>query len=280
MGKYIDLHTHSLHSDGSMTPKELVNHAKQKGLAAISLTDHDCINGVEEAMAEGEKIGLEVVPGIELSVQSKTETHILGYDINIKADAIQNVLPEILRVRIERSAQIEENLKKQGIDVSYAEALKLAPGGIVGRAHFARVMVEKGYCASVKEAFDFYLSSGKKGFSSRQYLTDEEAIRVIKESGGISFVAHLHLIRLSDDELFNYLKRLKKAGLDGIEGYYTEYTDDMQKKYMEMANELSLGISGGTDFHAKSKPHIEIGIGLGNMKIPYEVLEKIRDIKK
>lgn len=280
MRKYIDLHTHSVHSDGSMTPKELVNHAKANGLAAISLTDHDCISGVEEAVKEGKKVGIEVVPGIEFSVQSKTETHILGYYIDINSYALQNVLPEILRVRHERGMHTEENLKKQGINVSYDEALKLAPGGLVGRAHFARVMVEKGYCSSVKEAFDLYLSSGKKGFSSHQYLTDEDAIRVIKESGGVSFVAHLHLIRLSDDELFNYLKKLKKAGLDGIEGYYTDYTDDMHKKYVEMANELSLSISGGTDFHAKSKPHISIGTGLGNLKIPYEILEGIKNLRK
>lgn len=279
MERYIDLHTHSVCSDGSMTPTELVRHAKDSGLSAISLTDHDCIDGVEEALAEGQKIGLEVVPGIEFSVQSKTETHILGYYIDIKSPALQEVMPGILRVRRERSAQIEENLKNQGIDVSYEEALALAPGGLVGRAHFARVMVEKGYTSSVKEAFDLYLASGKKGFSSRQYLTAEDAVRVIKESGGFSFVAHLHLIRLSDDELFDFLKKMKAVGLDGIEGYYTEYDDAMQKKYIDMAKELDLAISGGTDFHAKSKPHIAIGRGLGNMKIPYSVLDGIKKLK-
>ena len=279
MEKFIDLHTHSVCSDGSMTPTELVHHAKESGLSAISLTDHDCIDGVEEALAEGQKIGLEVVPGIEFSVQSKTETHILGYYIDIKSRALQEVMPGILRVRRERSAEIEENLKKQGIDVSYEEALALAPGGLVGRAHFARVMVQKGYTSSVKEAFDLYLSSGKKGFSSRQYLTAEDAVRVIKDAGGFSFVAHLHLIRLSDGELFEFLKNLKAVGLDGIEGYYTEYDDVMQKKYMDMAKELGLAISGGTDFHAKSKPHIAIGRGLGNMQIPYSVLEGIKSLK-
>jgi len=280
MEKYIDLHTHSVYSDGSMTPTELVRHAKDSGLSAISLTDHDCIDGVKEAVCEGERIGLEVVPGIEFSVQSKTETHILGYFIDINSDALKEVLPEILRVRRERGVQTEQNLKKQGIDVSYDEALTLAPGGLVGRAHFARIMVQKGYTASVKEAFDMYLSSGKKGFSSHQYLTDREAVRVIKESGGLSFVAHLHLIRLSDEELFEYLKSLKDVGLDGIEGYYTEYDEVMQKKYFEMAKELNLAISGGTDFHAESKPHIAIGKGLGNMSIPYSVLEGIKDLKQ
>ena len=280
MKKLIDLHTHSIYSDGSMTPSELVCHAKEEGLCAISLTDHDTIDGVGEALEKGKETGLEVVPGIEFSVKSETETHILGYYINTKARVLQEVLPEIRRVRKERSLEIEENLKVQGIDVSYEEALKLAPRGLVGRAHFGRVMTEKGYTKSVKEAFDLYLSSGKKGYSSHQYLTDEEAIKVIKESGGAAFVAHLHLIRKPDNELYEYLKKLKTAGLDGIEGYYTEYTDKMQMTYHKMARELSLGFSGGTDFHAKAKPHIAIGKGFGELEIPYSILEEIKNLVK
>lgn len=278
MEKYIDLHTHSVHSDGTMTPTELINHAKDSGLSALSLTDHDCIDGVREAVKAGDECGLEVVPGIEFSVQSNTETHVLGYYIDIEAKALNEVLPEILRVRKERSLQTAENLHKQGIDVSYEEAAKAASGNLVGRAHFAKVMVEKGYVSSVKEAFDNYLASGKKGYSSKQYLTAEDAIRVIKESGGYSFIAHLHLIKLSDSDLFDFLKKMKAAGLDGIEGYYTEYTKEMHEKYIQMAKELSLAISGGTDFHAKTKPHISIGTGYGDLKIPYSVLEGIKNL--
>ena len=156
MEKYIDLHTHSIYSDGSMTPTKLVHHAKKNGIYAIALTDHDCVKGVDEAVSEGKKIGIEVVPGIEFSVMSKTETHILGYFIDIKSAALQTVLPEILQVRYERGKHTEENLKKQGFDVTYEMALEFAPGGLVGRAHFAKVMVKKGYCSSVKEAFDVY----------------------------------------------------------------------------------------------------------------------------
>lgn len=278
MEKLIDLHTHSVYSDGTMTPNELVCHAKNEGLSAIALTDHDSVSGVGEALEKGKEIGLEVVPGIEFSVQSETETHILGYYININSKVLSDVFPEIRRVRLERLLETEANLKKQGINVSYEEALKLAPGGLVGRAHFARIMTEKGYTSSVKEAFDLYLASGKKGYSSRQYLTDEEAVRIIREAGGVSFVAHLHLIRLSDNDLFEYLKKLKKAGLGGIEGYYSEYTKEMHDKYCEMAKELSLGISGGTDFHANSKPHISIGRGFGELKISYDILDGIKSM--
>lgn len=278
MERYIDLHTHSVFSDGTMTPTELVHHAKKSGLSAISLTDHDCVDGVAEAINAGQKTGVEVIPGIEFSVKSATETHILGYYINTESKSLKEVLPEILRVRRNRGLETAENLRKQGFDVTYEEAAAMASGNLVGRAHFAKVMVEKGYVESVKSAFDKYLSSGRKGYSDQQFLSDEDAVRVIKESGGYSFVAHLHLIRLSDSDLFDYLKRLKAVGLDGIEGYYTEYTEQMHKKYVEMAKELSLALSGGTDFHAKTKPHISIGSGYGNLKIPYSVLEGIKSL--
>lgn len=278
MERYIDLHTHSVCSDGTMTPFELVHHAKASGLSAISLTDHDCVDGVKDALNAGKDIGLEVVPGIEFSVKSATETHILGYYINTEAKALNEVLPEILKVRRKRGEENAENLRKQGFDITYEEAAAMTLGNLVGRAHFAKVMVAKGYVESVKEAFDKYLSSGSAGHSDKQYLTAEDAVRVIKESGGRSFVAHLHLINLSDSDLFDFLKRLKDAGLDGIEGYYTDYTPQMHKKYIEMAKELSLAISGGTDFHANTKPHISIGTGYGNLKIPYSVLEGIKNL--
>ena len=278
MERYIDLHTHSVCSDGTMTPSELVHHAKASGLSAISLTDHDCIDGVKEAQNTGKEIGLVVVPGIEFSVKSATETHVLGYYIDTEAKALKEVIPEILKVRRGRCEETAENLRKQGFDITYEEAAAVASGTLVGRAHFAKIMVSKGYVESVKAAFDKYLSSGGSGYSDKQYLTAEDAVRVIKEAGGRSFVAHLHLIKLSDSDLFDYLKRLKDAGLDGIEGYYTDYTPKMHNKYIAMASELSLAISGGTDFHANTKPHISIGTGYGNLKIPYSVLEEIKNL--
>ncbi|HZJ75081.1 MAG TPA: PHP domain-containing protein [Clostridia bacterium] len=276
MEKYIDLHTHTNKSDGSMTPIELVHHAKEAGLSAISLTDHDCIDGVEEAVKEGERAGIEVVPGIEFSAKSETETHILGYYIDIKNKDMLNALEEIKQVRIERTYETSRLLKELGFDVSVEEVLKIAPGNIVGRAHFARIMMEKGYVSSVKEGFDLYLANGKPAYSDRQHLAAGEAVKLITGAGGLAFAAHLHLMRKPDDELFEFIKELKGSGLSGVEGYYTEYTPDMQEKYQNMAKSLGLLISGGTDFHAKMKPHISIGTGLGNLKIPYTVLENIK----
>lgn len=275
--KLIDLHTHSTCSDGSMSPRELVRHAANKGLAAIALSDHDSVSGVKDAMDEGKKVGVEVVPAIELSVQSETETHILGYYIDIDHPLLKEALDSVMDARNRRTLNTCQKLNDLGFNVTMEEAYSIAPSGLIGRAHFARIMMEKGYISSVKEGFDKWLGVGKPAYDGSQALTARQAVELIKNIGGYSYVAHPHLIRISDDELRAFLTDLKKYGLCGIEGYYNEYTPEMQEKFQSMAKELGLKISGGTDFHAKMKPHIEIGIGQGNMKIPYSVLENIRE---
>ena len=276
MEKLIDLHTHSLKSDGSMTPAEVVREAKRAGLAAIALSDHDTVDGIREAAAEGEKIGVEVIPAIEFSVQSKTETHILGYFIDIENPDLLKTLKEVVDLRIERNYVTCQRLNELGFDITIEEVRALAPNNFVGRAHFARVLMDKGYTKSVKEGFDLYMTSGKYAYCEKQRLTARNAVELIGKCGGISFLAHPHLTKLGDDELKEFLKELKGFGLSGLEGYYTDYTPEMQEKYQAMAKELGLLISGGTDFHAAMKPHISIGTGLGNMKIPYSVLEAMK----
>ncbi len=276
MEKLIDLHTHSLKSDGSMTPAEVVREAKRAGLAAIALSDHDTVDGIREAAAEGEKIGVEVIPAIEFSVQSKTETHILGYFIDIENPDLLKTLKEVVDLRIERNYVTCQRLNELGFDITIEEVRALAPNNFVGRAHFARVLMDKGYTKSVKEGFDLYMTSGKYAYCEKQRLTARNAVELIGKCGGISFLAHPHLTKLGDDELKEFLKELKSFGLSGLEGYYTDYTPEMQEKYQAMAKELGLLISGGTDFHAAMKPHISIGTGLGNMKIPYSVLEAMK----
>lgn len=277
LDRLIDLHTHSKYSDGSMAPAELVRHAKESGLAAISLTDHDGIDGVAEALAEGTRIGLEVVPGVELSAKSDTETHILGYFIDINAPVLVDTIKRVQEMRVMRNFDTCSRLQENGFDITIEDAQKFAGTGMLARAHFAKAMVEKGYVGSVKEAFDKYLSTGKPCYSSMQLLTAAECIKLINTAGGLAFLAHLHLTKMPDDELVSFLKELKNAGLAGVEGYYTEYTPKMQDKYQKTAKDLGLLICGGTDFHGAMKPHIAIGKGLGNMEIPYSILE---DIKK
>ncbi len=277
MEKYIDLHTHSLKSDGSMTPAEVVREAKRAGLSAIALSDHDTVDGVREAMEEGEKLGVEVVPAIEFSVQSATETHILGYYIDIENPELLRMLKEVVDLRIERNHVTCQRLNELGFDITLEEVRALAPNNFVGRAHFARVLMDKGYTKSVKEGFDKYMSVGKYAYCEKQRLTAKDAIELINKCGGVSFLAHPHLTKLDDESLREFLVELKGYGLCGLEGYYTDFTPEMQSKYQSLAEDLGLMISGGTDFHAQMKPHISIGTGLGNMKIPYSVLEKIKE---
>ncbi len=275
---YIDLHTHSNCSDGSMTPSELVAHAASRGLKAIALSDHDTVAGIDEALEAGKKYGIEVVPAIEFSVQSATETHILGYYIDHKSPVLKEALEQINSVRYQRTLNTCNKLRELGFDVTIEEALAIAPSGLIGRAHFARILAEKGYTSSVKEGFDKYLANGRPAYDSTQYLTAEMAVELIDKLGGVSFVAHPHLIRLDDATLRSFLVELKAKGLCGIEGYYNEYTPEMQDYFQSLAKELGLEISGGTDYHAKMKPHIEIGIGQSDMAIPYSALENIKRV--
>ena len=272
----IDLHTHSTCSDGSMTPAELVRHAKVSGLCAMALSDHDTVSGVDEAMATGREIGVEVIPAIELSAVSATETHILGYFIAPHAPELVQTLGRIRAIRVERLTETCAMLKSHAIDVSMEEVRAIAGGGVLCRAHIAKIMTEKGYAESPRDAFNRWLNVGCPCYSETQAITDEEAISLIRAAGGDAYLAHLHLTKLPDDALDAFVARLTAAGLHGIEGYYTDYTAEMAEKYRALAKKHHLAISGGTDFHGSFKPHISIGQGLGNMEIPYTVLAEMK----
>ncbi len=274
--RYIDLHTHTVCSDGSMTPAELVRHAKASGLSAVAVSDHDTADGVKEAMAVGKEIGIEVVPAIELSAISDTETHILGYFIDPDSEALVKAVDNIRAIRTQRIGETCEMLEKYNIHVTLDEVKAKAGGGILCRAHIAKLMTEKGYSESPKAAFNEWLNVGCPCYSESQALTDTEAVELIRAAGGDAYLAHLHLTKKSGEDLDAFVKHLVDAGLTGIEGYYTDYTTEMAEIYRGLAGKYNLKISGGTDFHGSFKPHIRIGKGLGEMTIPYTVLEEMK----
>lgn len=276
MKKYIDLHTHSTCSDGTLTPTEVVKLASEKGLAAIALTDHDTIDGLKEAVEAGKKYGIEVITGIEFSVTGDAPMHMLGLNFSMDCPAITDTLNELVRNRETRNLQVTEKLRELGLDVSIEEMLEFSTSNVTGRSQIARVMMKKGYVSTVKEAFEKYLGFGNPAYVKRKSLTPEKAIENINKSGGKAILAHLNQIGKSDEELYEILKHLKEAGLDGIEGYYTEYTDDMNRRYRKMAVDLGLLLSGGSDFHGANKDNYNLGTGKGNLRIPYEILEKIK----
>lgn len=276
MKGYIDLHTHTNCSDGSMTPEELVRHAKENCLSAIAVTDHDTIKGIDRAMTEGKKVGVEVVPAVEFSSQSLSQVHVLGYYIDVESPYLLKVFEEQQEERKISNKKYLKLLEEHGFPITEEEVHRVAPHGGVGRAHYAKIMMEHGWVSGVKEAFDLYLGVGMPCYVEREVITPERAIEIIHKAGGLAFFAHPHQTKLDKDTLDGFIKHLKENGLDGIEGYYSEYTPEMQEHFQSVAKELGLLLSGGSDFHAEMKPHIQIGKGMGNLRIPYSVLEKIK----
>lgn len=288
--KYVDLHTHSTASDGSMTPAELVRCAHEKGLAAIALTDHDTVDGVEEALEEGARTGTEVVAGVEISVSLsgwdypgsdeesvEPEMHLLGFFFSGNYEPILKTLEELREKREQRNPRIIRKLNEMGFDISMEEVRAKAPGGIAGRPHIARVMMEKGYVSSIAESFEKYLGVGRPAYFRKDKLTPEEGIAAILNAGGIPVLAHPVLLGLKSGPLDQVLKKLKAAGLIGMEALYTENTPEHTREFMELAAQNKLLVSGGSDFHGSFKPDIEIGIGRGNLRVPYEVLENLKN---
>lgn len=275
----VDFHTHSTRSDGTMTPTELVHHAKSMGLSAFALTDHDSVDGIAEAKAAAEEVGIEFIPGIEFSAAEDTETHIIGLFLDPQNETLLSTIEKLKNSRRRRMEDVCSKLRGLGFHITHDEALEAAGGTFVGRAHIAKVMVEKGYCSTVRECFDKYIGLGKPAYSEKTELTAVEAVKAIRAAGGIAYLAHLNQTGFDIDRLRALLQKLKDAGLNGIEGYYPEYTPEHICQYRNLAIELKLSLGGGSDFHGKMKPHIQIGTGTGNLNIPYFILQNMKSIK-
>lgn len=278
--RIVDFHTHSTCSDGTLTPKELVNHAKKSGLSAFALTDHDSVDGIKEAKEEAERTGIEFIPGIEFSAAENTETHIIGLFINPENETLLKTIEKLKGSRKRRMEEICFKLRNLGMDITHDEALEIAGGNFVGRAHIAKLMVEKGYCETIKECFEKYIGLGKPAYAEKNELSAVEAVKAIRAAGGLAFLAHLNQTGYSLEQLEELLLKLKSAGLNGIEGYYPEYTAEQIPDYRALAEKLSLCFSGGSDYHAAMKPHIQIGVGTGDLSIPYFVLQNMKNILK
>ncbi len=275
--KLIDLHTHSMASDGSMSPAELVRHAHEKGLSALALTDHDTVDGVQEALEEGERLGVEVIPGIEISVDYKPEMHILGYFPKLYAyNSIRKELEVIRQGREVRNLKIISRLNGLGIDITTEEIKREALGDVTGRPHIARVLVNRGFVKSIDDAFDKYLGREGLAYFKRFELKPEEGIQAIRRAGGLPVLAHPVFLRKTYDEMDKLLGELKGFGLAGIEALYSDHTREDTGKYLRLAIKHGLIVTGGSDFHGSFKPGMELGTGRGGLEVPYELLENLR----
>jgi len=274
----IDLHLHTTASDGVMTPSEIVNYAKNKGLQAIAITDHDTIEGLKEGISEGERIGLEVIPGIEISAEhSPGSMHLLGFLIDVNHPILKERLEYLQRARAERNPRMAEKLNKLGINITFDEVLKVSGGGQVGRPHFAQVLIEKGYVRSFQEAFDRFLKKGAPAYVEKMRFSAEESIHFINEANGVAVLAHPNTLQLNGySELENLILRLVKKGLRGIEAYYPEHSALEVAQYKTLAERHGLLVTGGTDYHGIEKNGLDIGVGRGEMRLPYSIVENLK----
>jgi predicted metal-dependent phosphoesterase TrpH len=274
--KYIDLHAHTSASDGSMSPAELVRHAKEIGLTAVAITDHDTINGVEEALEEGKRIGIEVVAGLEIGVDFVPEMHLLAYFFNDNYNSINPTLQKLRQKRNERNPKIISKLNEMGFKLTLDEVKVYANGKILGRPHIAKAMVDKGYVKSANEAFNKYLARGCPAYFKKDKLSPEEGIAEILAVGGIPVLAHPIYLKRERKELLILLKSLAKAGLKGLEVYYADNTEEETEMMYELAKECGLLVTGGSDFHGTYRPDVKLGSGRGNLKLPYKLLEDLK----
>ena len=282
----VDLHVHSSVSDGLLTPRELVRHAKAVGLKAIALTDHDTVAGVAEALKAGREFGLEVIAGVEVSTEiEKGACHVLGYFVDPTHRGLKKVLADARGGRDARNLRILELLNKLGLRLTMDDLAARVQDGVLTRAHFATVMLEKRYVKTWDEAFERYLGAGKPAYVRRARVMPEEAIGVIHAAGGLAVLAHPRQVNRSPKETDAWIEQLAAAGLDGVETQSPDHTANYARRYRAAAQRLGLLETGGTDWHGyrpaaeKEKgrhTNIHVGVGRGSMAIHYTLVEAMK----
>ncbi|MDN5347715.1 MAG: 3,5-nucleoside bisphosphate phosphatase [Clostridia bacterium] len=251
-----DLHVHSSASDGIYSSDTLVELARQKGLTVLGLTDHDTVEGIDSALEAGRKMGVEVVPGVELSTDWKNkEVHILGYYLDYRFEGLLVALKKFQTEREKRVQNIVDRLRFLGYELTSDDVFKVARGEAVGRPHIAQVLVTKGYFETIDQVFNLLLDRGRPAYVPRFKLAPQEAIKIVLGAGGVPVLAHPGLV--GDDSL---ICRLKSAGLQGLEVFYPQHTPQETERYLRLARELNLVVTGGSDFHGFiDREHADLG---------------------
>lgn len=276
----VDLHVHSNKSDGSCSPAELVDYALEKGLRAFALTDHDTVDGLEEALSYAADKSVEVVPGIELSTENDGhDVHILGLYIDYQNEDFCEYLKNFQESRELRNVKMCVKLREHGIDISMEQLRERFPDSVVTRGLYAKYMYETGQIKSMREAFDRYISDTGPCFIPREKVTPEQAIELIHKAGGIAILAHPVLYYMGSTKLDAFVARLKDEGLEGLEAVYTTYTPSDERDIKRLAKKYDLLITGGSDFHGTTKPDTDLAVGYGKLFVPEELLDILKDYK-
>ena len=285
----IDLHVHSNRSDGTFSPRQLVDYAMEKGLKAFALTDHDCIDGLEEAIQyadtlkkkaeEGQSLQVpEVIPGIEFSTEyQEQDVHILGLYIHYQEASFQKQLKGFVDSRISRNQKMCRLLTDAGLSVTYEDLLAEFPDAVITRAHYAKYMLNHGYIKSMAEAFERYIGDRCPCYVPREKVTPLQAVELVLKAGGVPVLAHPLLYHMSDSRLDALISQLTEAGLLGLEAIYSTYTAAEERQMRRLAAKYGLLISGGSDFHGENKPGLDLGTGYGRLFIPCSLLDDIRN---
>lgn len=257
----IDLHMHSTASDGTLTPTELVEEAKNRGLKVMALTDHDTVDGIKEARKKAEDLGIEFICGIEFSTEyNGGEVHILGYFLDENNLQLLELLEKLKNERVERTKKILKKLEKYKCFISMEDLQKEVKGNLISRSHIANAMMAKGFVYSKSEAFKIYLRTGGLASESKKELNALEAVKFIKEIGGLASLAHPKLTGLSGGTLDKLIVLLKEQGLDALEVYYPEQSEKETEIYKKLCDKFELIYTGGSDFHGMNRPETALGI--------------------
>jgi 3',5'-nucleoside bisphosphate phosphatase len=269
MNKEADLHLHSIYSDGTFTPAEILKYAQGFSLSCISITDHDTVEGLAEAFKVLPQFDIELISGIELSSSYKRkEVHILGYFIDYKSEWFLERLEKFRESRKLRFLEMVKRLRERGIKIDYEQVLNDNPKAAIGRLHLGKAVYEQGYTKSIKEVFDKYLGEGKPCYVEKEELPVIDALEMIKRLGGVSILAHPYLLR--DDNLVNELLDL---GFNGIEAAHFEHSKGIEESYSKMARRKGLLLSGGSDCHGEAKEQML----MGKKRIPYSLVLKMKE---
>lgn len=275
----IDLHVHTAYSDGDRSPSEVVALAKETNVTTLAITDHDITSGIAEANQAGHQREIEIIPGVEVSSRFQgKETHILGYFIDPSHALLQTRLSRLRATRDTRIHDMVMRLQRLGIPIRHEDVLATAGTGSIGRPHIAHVLLQQGFVQSVREAFERYLAEGAAAYVERDLPSAEDAIAWINEAGGVAVLAHPHTAHVTDSQLERLCRTLQAAGLRGIEAWHSSHSFQQTETYRALARKLNLIVTGGSDFHGRLKPDIQVGIGRGDLCVPQEIVEPLRKL--
>ena len=277
---FIDLHVHSNASDGTLTPSEVVTAAKEAGLLAMALTDHDTVAGVKEAKIKADELGIELIPGVEISCHAfGKEIHILGFFLNEEDPDFLEYLANLREIRDSRNLKMLELFQKDGFPITMEKLEHGNPNTVITRAHFARVLIEEGIVPSKDAAFKKYLSDGKKYYVQRSEIKPKDAIAHIKQAGGVAVLAHPFEYHFSKQQLIDLIEELVSYGLSGIEVYHSNNYVEQSSFLRELTHRYHLAATGGSDFHGSNKPDIKIGVGRGGLRVHESLLEELKTFR-